>query len=208
MAARAFAPESADPAADAQGSLREGRNPFAGYRPLARTFDEFFDAEGQPHRSLAGVIEPLTRIDRSEYRRLQKLADDAFLRGGVTFSVYAHGAGDPDRIFPFDLIPRIVSRSEWSRVERGLLQRIAALNAFLKDAYGEQRILAEGVVPREMVESSRAWLPALRGVRPPGGVYVHVAGVDLVRGSDGRSSYWRTIFAPPPACLTCWRTGP
>jgi uncharacterized circularly permuted ATP-grasp superfamily protein len=188
MAARACASGSAGSTADARvyHSGKEVRDPFAGYRPLPDTCDEFFDAEGRPHPSLAGVIEPLERLDRSEYRRLRRLADDAFRRGGVTFSVYAQGAGDPDRIFPFDLIPRIVSRCEWSRVERGLIQRISALNAFLRDVYGEQRILAKGVVPREMVESSRAWLPALRGIRPPGDVYVHVAGIDLVRGSDGR----------------------
>lgn len=161
-------------------------DPFAGYRPLPNTFDEFFDAEGRPHPSLSRVVERLKRIGKNEFRRLQKLADDAFLRGGVTFSVYARGDGDPDRIFPFDLIPRVVSRAEWNRLERGLIQRITALNAFLGDVYGDQRILAEGIVPRAMVESSRAWIPALRGLRPPGGVYVHVAGIDLVRGADGR----------------------
>jgi uncharacterized circularly permuted ATP-grasp superfamily protein len=171
---------------DARRNRPELSGPFAGYRPLPDTFDEIFDTDGRPHAPLASVIEPLARIGRKEYRQLQKLASDTFLRGGVTFSIYAPGDADPDRIFPFDLIPRVLARSEWTHVERGLVQRIAALNAFLDDVYGQQRILSEGVIPREMVESCRAWIPALRGIRPPGGVYIHIAGVDLVRGSDGR----------------------
>lgn len=163
----------------------ESENPFAGYRPLANTIDEIFDANGRPHPRLARIVDPLTRISRGEYHHLQKLAGGAFLRGGVTFAVYADGDDSPDRIFPFDLIPRVIARAEWTDIERGLVQRIAALNAFLRDVYGEQRILAEGVIPREMVESSRAWMPSLRGLCPPGGTHVHIAGVDLVRGSDG-----------------------
>jgi uncharacterized circularly permuted ATP-grasp superfamily protein len=171
----------------AGGRLRhDAPSPFLGYRPLPDTRDELFAPDGRAHAALAGVVDALARIDDREFRRLQRLADDVFLRAGVTFSVYAHGDGDPDRIFPFDLIPRIVARREWERVEAGLVQRIAALNAFLGDVYGPQRILREGVVPLHMVESCRAFRPEVRGLRPPGDVYVHVAGIDLVRGSDGR----------------------
>ncbi len=175
------APETAPETPVARGS-----DPFSGYQPLPDTYDEFFDASGRPHPSLASAIEPLREIGRPEFRRLQRLASSNFLRGGVTFSVYATGQGDPDRIFPFDLIPRIVLRSEWESVERGLVQRVAALNAFLRDVYGDQRILHEGRVPRDMVESSSGFRPAMRGIQPPGGVYIHVAGIDLVRDSDGR----------------------
>ena len=159
---------------------------FLGYRPLPDTYDEFFDVEGRPHRALSDVITPFVHVGGDELRRLRRLAGHSFLRGGVTFSVYAAGDGDPDRIFPFDLIPRVILRSEWDRVERGLIQRIAALNAFLGDVYGEQRILAEGRVPRAMVESSQGFRPALRGLAPPKGVHIHIAGIDLVRDSDGR----------------------
>lgn len=161
-------------------------DPFARYRPLPGSFDEVFDEYGLPHRATETVVGLLRRIGRREYRRLERLAADTFLRGGVTFSVYTQDDGDPDRIFPFDLIPRIVARSEWERVERGLVQRVTALNEFLDDIYGPQRILADGLIPRAMVESSGAWIPALRGVRPAGGVRVHIAGVDLIRGPDGR----------------------
>ncbi len=195
---RGAAPEEATPSADGlhrgadlaaeprSPARRDGPSPFEGYQPLPNTFDEVFDDAGRPHPALLDVVEPLEQIGPSEFRRLQRLASNSFLRGGVTFSVYATGDGDPDRIFPFDLIPRVVLRSEWDRIERGLIQRIAALNAFLGDVYGDQRILAENVVPRAMVESSGAWKPALRGVKPPSGVYIHIAGIDLVRGADGR----------------------
>ncbi len=186
MAVRSGVGSAAPGAAPWRDAPLETTDPFAAYQPPPDTYDEAFDRDGRPHPALSGVIDPLRRIDRTHYRRLQKLAGDAFLRGGVTFSVYAKGEGDLDRIFPFDLIPRVVARREWDRVEAGLVQRIAALNAFLEDVYGEQRILEEGVVPREMVESSRSWRPQMRGIRPPGGVYVHIAGTDLVRDGDGR----------------------
>lgn len=167
------------PGADAPADL------FDGYRTLPRTFDEMFDADGTPHPHMVGVADPIRRMDRKEYRRLQRLASHAFLRGGITFSVYDEDDGDPDRIFPFDLIPRVITRAEWNRVEKGLVQRICALNAFLDDIYGDGRILAEGIVPEEMVRSSKAWTPSLVGVRPSGSVRIHIAGIDLVRGSDG-----------------------
>lgn len=164
----------------------ERRGLFDGYELLADTFDEFFAQPGKPHAAVESVVQRLERLSRGEYRALQTLADKTFLRSGVTFSVYS-GQADPDRIFPFDLIPRIVPGAEWAVLERGLVQRIRALNAFLVDVYGEQRILREGKVPREMVESSKAFLPEMRGVLPPGGVYVHIAGVDLIR--DGRGTF-------------------
>ena len=158
---------------------------FGGYEPLPDTFDEFFDARGRPHAHAESVVQRLDPLSRAEYRTLQTLADKTFLRSGVTFSVYS-GDADPDRIFPFDLIPRLVSGTEWRDIEKGLVQRIQALNAFLQDVYGPQRILDDGAVPREMVESSKAFLPAMRGVVPPRGVHVHIAGVDLIRDRDGR----------------------
>ena len=158
---------------------------FAGYAPLPDTFDEFFGARGRPHAYAESVVKRLDPLSRAEYRTVQTLADKTFLRSGVTFSVYS-GHADPDRIFPFDLIPRIVSGTEWRNIEKGLVQRIQALNAFLQDVYGPQRILDDGAVPREMVESSKAFLPEMRGVVPPRGVHVHIAGVDLIRDRDGR----------------------
>jgi uncharacterized circularly permuted ATP-grasp superfamily protein len=158
---------------------------FEGYETLPGTFDEFFAPEGEAHPAVASVVRLLGAFGPQEFRRRKKLADTTFLHSGVTFSVYGSDAADPERIFPFDLIPRIVSAEEWRSVERGLVQRIRALNAFLSDVYGEQRILAEGVVPRHLVEGSKAFQPKLLGIQPPKGVHVHIAGVDLIRGREG-----------------------
>ena len=158
---------------------------FEGYESLARAFDEFFEADGKPHRPVADVVRRFDEMGRAEFRRRKKLADTTFLRSGVTFSVY-DGSGATERIFPFDLIPRIVSASEWAEVGRGLEQRIRALNLFLADVYGDQKILDDGAVPRSLVEGSKAFRKEMRGIRPPGGCYVHIAGIDLIRDSDGQ----------------------
>jgi len=158
---------------------------FAHYRPLPSTFDECFDDGGRVRPEAARVIELLEGIGAREFKARQRLAESTFLKSGITFSVYSDRRG-AERIFPFDLIPRIIPGSEWSRVRRGLEQRIRALNAFLADVYGEQRILAENVVPRDMVLGAADYRREVQGVRPPGGVHVHIAGIDLIRDQEGR----------------------
>jgi uncharacterized circularly permuted ATP-grasp superfamily protein len=148
-------------------------------------YDEMFAAPGVPrphyeklHRRLAGMAP-------AELLQKQHTAELTFLRRGVTFTVYSDNQGT-ERIFPFDLIPRIIPAEEWELLERGLRQRMTALNHFLADIYGEQRILREGVVPREMVESSRHFRREMIGFPMPRGLYVHINGTDLVRDRDGR----------------------
>jgi uncharacterized circularly permuted ATP-grasp superfamily protein len=157
---------------------------FDRYRPIPGAFDELFDAEGSVRPEAARAVERLDALGAREFKARQKLADATFLKSGITFSVYSESAGS-ERIFPFDLIPRIVPSDVWQRVQRGLEQRIRALNAFLADVYGEQRILAEGVVPEFMVLGAAGYVKEMRGVRPPGGVHVHIAGIDLIRDPDG-----------------------
>jgi uncharacterized circularly permuted ATP-grasp superfamily protein len=157
---------------------------FRDYAPLPGTFDECFDAGGRVRPEAARVIALLEGLGPREFRARQRLADTTFLRSGITFSVYSDSAG-AERIFPFDLIPRIIPAAEWTRVERGLEQRVRALNAFLADVYGDQRILAEKVVPADLVLGAQGYTPQVRGIRPPGGVHVHIAGIDLIRGPDG-----------------------
>ena len=105
-------------------------------------------------------------------------------RHGVKFGIYKNGTFE-ERLFPFDAIPRVITAAEWEVLSRGLVQRVRALNLFLKDIYGEKRILADGVVPEEFVYRSPGYLAQCEGILPPGGVYSHISGIDLVKGKDG-----------------------
>jgi uncharacterized circularly permuted ATP-grasp superfamily protein len=120
-----------------------------------------------------------------EFRRRKELADETFLRHGVTFAVYSDEQSGVERVFPFDLIPRIIAADDWREMERGLRQRIEALEAFLGDVYGEGRCMTEGIIPREIVEGSSGYLPEVKGIVPPGGVRVHVAGIDIIQDPAG-----------------------
>jgi uncharacterized circularly permuted ATP-grasp superfamily protein len=157
---------------------------FSGYRPLGGTFDEYFDARGAARPEARRVIDLLDGLGAREFRTRQRLADATFLKGGITFSVYSDRRG-AERIFPFDLVPRLVPGALWERVRRGLEQRIQALNAFLADVYGDQRILKERRVPEDLVLGAKGYTPQVRGIRPPGGVHVHVGGIDLIRDPEG-----------------------
>ena len=105
-------------------------------------------------------------------------------RYGVKFGIYKNGVFQ-ERLFPYDPIPRIITAEEWETLERGLRQRVDALNLFLADVYGKQRILADGVVPEEFVYRSPGYLPQCQGITPPGGVYSHISGINLVKGKNG-----------------------
>ncbi len=157
---------------------------FSNYEPLPGAFDEFFDDAGKPRLGMARLTKALDKLGQREFRRRQGLASSDFLNAGVTFSVYSDDRG-AERIFPFDLIPRVVSEDRWKRVEAGLRQRVTALNEFLLDVYGKQRILKERVIPRRLVLGSTGYQKKMHGVRPPKGVYVHIAGIDLIRDPEG-----------------------
>ncbi|MEZ4281431.1 MAG: circularly permuted type 2 ATP-grasp protein [Myxococcota bacterium] len=162
-----------------------GKAIFDGYQRLEGTYDEFFESDGKPHSAVAAVVDRLNELTRRDFRHLQSLADATFLRGGITFTLY-EGNSSTERIFPFDLIPRVVAAREWRGIEAGLVQRIKALNCFLADVYGDQRILQEDVIPRHLVEGSKGYRPQLKGIRPPKDVWIHIAGVDLIRDGAGR----------------------
>jgi uncharacterized circularly permuted ATP-grasp superfamily protein len=148
-------------------------------------FDEMFAATGQPRQHYRKLAERFARLDGiGELQKKQQLANDTFLRRGVTFTVYSDEQGT-EKIFPFDLIPRIIPASEWEHLERGLTQRMQALNLFLEDIYGPQRILKERVIPQEMVLSSKHYRPEMVGWPVPRGLYVHINGTDLIRDQDG-----------------------
>jgi uncharacterized circularly permuted ATP-grasp superfamily protein len=157
---------------------------FSAYTPLPGTWDELFAGPGEPRDTLRRPLSALLASDRDELARAQALAERSLLNQGVTFSVYSDDRG-AEKIFPFCVVPRVVSAGDWRRVDTGLAQRIRALGGFLDDVYGEQRIFASGRIPKEVVLGSKHYLPAIRGIRPPRGVRIHVAGIDLIRGPDG-----------------------
>ncbi|MGO8998397.1 MAG: circularly permuted type 2 ATP-grasp protein [Polyangiaceae bacterium] len=157
---------------------------FASYAPLPGTFDELFSAPGAERASLGQALAALLAVRPEELARAQALAERSLLNQGVTFSVYDDQRG-AEKIFPFCLVPRVVSASDWREVERGIAQRIRALEAFLDDVYGEQHILAAKRIPAEVVLGAKHYLPQLRGVRPPHGIRIHVAGIDLIRDPAG-----------------------
>ena len=154
------------------------------YQPLPETYDELLEPNGRLRRGFQRVLPSLGGAE--EFARTQELAETALINQGVTFSVYSDDRGI-EKTFPFCLVPRIISSADWEHLERGLLQRVRALEAFVDDIYGEQCILRSETIPREVVLASRQYVPELRGVRPPAGVRIHVAGIDLIR--DGKGTF-------------------
>jgi len=169
-----------------QITLRPGL--FDGYAQLPGTYDECFE-NGFPRPPFSRVMHLLHSLGKDELARAQALAEHSLLQQGVTFSVYNDARGT-EKIFPFCLLPRLIAASDWSRLEAGLQQRLRALGLFLDDVYGEQAILAAGVVPGEMVMASAGYRPMLRGIKPPGGVRIHISGIDLIRDPAGT---WRVL---------------
>jgi uncharacterized circularly permuted ATP-grasp superfamily protein len=155
-----------------------------GYEALPDAYDELVDAEGVPRPHARVATEMLGGLTAEGFQRCQSLAELSLVQQGVTFSVYSDQRGT-EKVMPVCLVPRVIAAAEWARVERGLVQRLTALDLFLDDVYGEQRTLREGVVPGEMVEKSKSFEPRLRGIKPAGGVRIHIAGVDLIRDPAG-----------------------
>jgi uncharacterized circularly permuted ATP-grasp superfamily protein len=147
-------------------------------------FDEMYASGGGVRPHYRRLAERLGTLDLAEFERRRAAVDLAFLRRGVTFTVYNDSEGT-ERIFPFDLIPRIIPAKEWSRLEAGLIQRITALNLFLKDIYHEQRILRDKVVPAAQILSAKHFRREFMNFSVPRDIYVHICGTDLIRDKDG-----------------------
>ena len=148
-------------------------------------YDEMFTPDGSARPAAQMLIERIEGFPEGELARRQIAAEHALLRMGITFNVYADEQGI-EKIFPFDLIPRIIDASEWDWIERGLKQRIHALNLFIDDVYHDQKILKDGVVPADVVLSSDRYLEPCIGLDPPRGIWCHITGTDLVRDGDGQ----------------------
>jgi uncharacterized circularly permuted ATP-grasp superfamily protein len=131
------------------------------------------------------VAETLRSLPVEALHQKDKLAGELFMNQGITFTVYSDDAGI-ERIFPFDIIPRIIRAEEWHRIEQGIKQRLKTLNLFLKDIYSEQQILKEGIVPAHMIASCPQYTREVHGIKVAHDIYVHIAGIDLIRGADGQ----------------------
>ncbi|HEY4244041.1 MAG TPA: circularly permuted type 2 ATP-grasp protein [Kofleriaceae bacterium] len=162
---------------------------FESYPGLPGTYDELLDDTGQARAPFARAAQLLAKMSPEDLAHAQSLAETALLHQGVTFSVYGDARGT-EKIFPFCVIPRLIAADDFRKLERGLQQRLRALSLFLDDIYGDQKILTAGVVPAEMILGAAGYRPNLRGIKPPGGVRIHISGVDLIRDADGT---WRVL---------------
>ena len=147
-------------------------------------YDEMFDGEGGVRGHYGLVSDRLKASDEAEHRRKQTAVDLAFMRGGVTFTVYNDDRGT-ERIFPFDLVPRVIPDSEWKKIEAGLVQRITALNLFLHDIYHEQKILKDRVIPPHYILGAKHFRREFMGFNVPKDIYIHICGTDLIRDREG-----------------------
>lgn len=143
-------------------------------------FDEMYEADGVPRAPYAGVARWLEALNVEALRMKRDEAERLFRRIGITFAVYTEG-GDPERLIPYDLVPRVIAANEWAQLEKGLKQRVRALNAFIGDVYGKQEILKAGKVPAALILQNPALTAPMHGLEVAGGVYTHIAGIDLVR---------------------------
>ncbi len=148
-------------------------------------YDEIFEDGGKPRSRAQLLVQKLQAMPERQIFERQQAAESAFLKMGITFNVYGAEAGT-EKIFPFDLIPRIVEAAEWEWIERGLKQRIYALNQFINDIYHEQKIIKDGVFPAHVIETAKSFRKVCMGLNPPRGIWCHITGTDLVRDKDGQ----------------------
>lgn len=152
------------------------------YRNAA--FDELVDAAGTPRAAARALFKYLDSLPSSELQARREIVDAAIMTMGITFTVYSE-AGNIDRAWPFDIVPRVMALKEWQRIEEGLKQRLTALNLFINDLYNDQRIIKDGVFPASVLAGSKNFRSQCKGVTPRFGVWAHVCGTDLVRDRDG-----------------------
>lgn len=157
---------------------------MAELRTAKGAWDELVTETGEARPAAAALVAQLRSMGMAELQSRQDLAELDILAMGITFTVYSDGRGI-DRAWPFDIVPRVIAAREWARIELGLIQRLTAINRFIDDLYNEQRVIAAGVFPGELLADSVNYRPQCRGVRPRHGVWAHICGSDLVRDSDG-----------------------
>ena len=158
---------------------------FDSYALEPSSYDEMFAADGGVRPLYRALVQRMSELGTNEFESRQRMVDLLLRNQGVTFTVYADSAG-VEKVFPFDPIPRLIAAAEWSRIERGLIQRTEALNLFLKDIYGAQQILEDKIIDPELVYGAGFYRREMVGFTPPGGIYTHIVGTDLIRNKDGK----------------------
>ena len=163
---------------------------ISGYHPRDGFFDEAVDGSGHPHPYAQALVDSLERLGPDGLAAAADRRDAIFVQQGITFEASGEDGPVKDRPFPLDLIPRIMPAAEWRTIKRGVAQRVRALNRFVEDVYHERGIVREGIVPWELVVTRPNFARAAHRIRPPGGVWCHVSGCDLVRDTDGS---WKVL---------------
>lgn len=148
-------------------------------------FDEYFVEPGKPRAHVQHLLASLQQLSEEELTYRRRAAEAMLLNMGITFNVYGDEQGT-EKIMPFDVLPRIVAGDEWDALDKGLRQRVRALNLFLQDIYGPQQIVKDGVIPEHVIQSAKSFRPECVGLRPPRGIWCHINGIDLVRDGNGR----------------------
>ena len=157
---------------------------FESYNP-GNFYDEYFEKSGQPRAEVKKLIDQISSFPNKELADRQKAAEAAFMQMGITFGVYGDQKG-LEKIFPFDIIPRIINASDWDLIDRGVKQRVFALNQFIHDVYNDQKIIKDGVISKEIILSSVAYRKECQGLNPPKGIWCHISGIDFVRDDKGQ----------------------
>ena len=147
-------------------------------------WDEMFSSKGV-RNSYRNVLHTLQNLSPENIEQKQKQASDFFMNQGITFTVYSDDNQGIERIFPFDIIPRIITHKDWDEVEKGIGQRLKALNLFLEDVYNEQLIIKEGIIPASLISSCPHYIQEVHGIKLPHNIHIHIAGIDLIRGEKG-----------------------
>jgi uncharacterized circularly permuted ATP-grasp superfamily protein len=158
---------------------------FASYEFEKNLHDEVFHNNGKVKKYYQKILNLFNKLSLEELKKLNEFAKLSFFNQGVTFAVYSDNLKGIERIFPFDLFPRIIEFKEWEKLEKGIIQRNKAINLFLHDIYHDKKILKDGVVPAELIFSSNYYLKEMMNFTPPGGIYTHISGTDLIKHNDG-----------------------
>jgi len=165
--------------------MKQSAGLFSQYQVTPGTLDEAFTDFPSAYSEYDRVRKTFDDFLPEDFKKLNENAKLSFLNQGITYAVYSEDGGGTEKVFPFDLFPRIIAAEEWQRLELGLRQRNLALNRFLTDVYGRGQILQDKVVPTEIVKSSNHFVKEMVGFKPPAGIYIHISGTDLVRHTDG-----------------------